>query len=773
MKFSVADLLEQLKAPSSLPVADLSSRLDLGSDSDRAQLDLALAALERLGLVTRDGDGISRCPAEDLVEARLRCSSKGFCFALRDDGGEDIYIRDHQLNHAWNGDRVLVRVLRDGGRRRSPEGGVQCILERANTQVLAQVQRQEDGTVLAVPLDDRLQAPVHLDAGDADHADRQDEAVVEVAVDRFPVGQFPARGHVARSLSIKGGAQADRELLLARHRLEAEGYGGRAGLRQPTGTGREDLTGLVTLGFRGWEGADAPVLPAVSLETVDGGLRLWLHSPALAERLTLDGPMDRWIRRRGEAIALGDGWWTLLPPALQKAAAFVSDREQEAVSVALDLSDEGELQHYRFCLSRIKPAALLDRAALDAWLTRKPKARTTPAALKALKAHLPLLEQLQDLVARLRTQRQAGGSLDLPLPLPPLQGLDTLAGGLPDQRRQGWFRSTDPADPVGWLRELLRLAEQAFGRHAAALELPVLFQVQPGPDPADLNDVVKLAIGLEVPLELAADGNAPAPQALADALAASDRARVLLQVLRELCRPVQLSTLPAANALAAEPVAYAPWGAAALHYGALWNQAILVSLLTDGKDRPSVRHKTRLDLGSDSCHGQADWPLLTPGQLTPFQDALAAGLAARLNGRSRVADEMEADVIALAQARAAEPLVGQTLTGVISGVQSYGFFVELPPSQVEGLVHVSSLKDDWYEYRSRQHRLVGRKNRRTYKLGDSVEVEVLKLDVLRNQIDLAVVLPEGEEFVGGDDDMDPDPATGVLTPAEDGEDELD
>ncbi|MEB3234014.1 MAG: S1 RNA-binding domain-containing protein, partial [Cyanobacteriota bacterium] len=101
--------------------------------------------------------------------------------------------------------------------------------------------------------------------------------------------------------------------------------------------------------------------------------------------------------------------------------------------------------------------------------------------------------------------------------------------------------------------------------------------------------------------------------------------------------------------------------------------------------------------------------------------------------------------------------VGQTLIGVISGVQSYGFFVEVPPSQVEGLVHVSSLKDDWYEYRSRQNRLVGRKNRRNYKLGDPVEVVIEKVDPLRHQIDLAVVLPEGEAEAGdaqqpGDDD---------------------
>ena len=71
-------------------------------------------------------------------------------------------------------------------------------------------------------------------------------------------------------------------------------------------------------------------------------------------------------------------------------------------------------------------------------------------------------------------------------------------------------------------------------------------------------------------------------------------------------------------------------------------------------------------------------------------------------------------------------------------LRNYGFFVEIPPSQVEGLVHVSSLNDDWYEYRSRQNRLVGRKSRRVYQLGDLVTVRVTKVDVLRNQIDLDV-----------------------------------
>jgi ribonuclease R len=211
--------------------------------------------------------------------------------------------------------------------------------------------------------------------------------------------------------------------------------------------------------------------------------------------------------------------------------------------------------------------------------------------------------------------------------------------------------------------------------------------------------------------------------------------------------------------LAGESQAYAPWCCPALHYADLWNQHLLVLLLSEGKDRPSVRHKTRVDIAGDSSHGVIDWPLLPPSQISPLEEGRSIGLLHRLNGRSRFAAELQADALAMAQARQAEPLVGQTLTGVISGVQSYGFFVEVPPSQVEGLVHVSSLKDDWYEYRSRQNRLVGRKNRRTYMLGDAVEVIIQKVDVLRHQIDLAVLLPEGyEEFDAAEPDEGDDAA---------------
>ncbi|KEF42702.1 MAG: organic colvent ABC transporter permease [Cyanobium sp. CACIAM 14] len=754
MKFTVADLLDHLSPTDPVAVAKLEKSLGLTTKTCKQQLRIGLEALRRLGLVEEDGEGLRALESPELIPARLRCSSKGFCFALREDGGEDIYIRDHQLNHAWNGDRVLVRITREGGRRRSPEGGVQCILERQTPSLLAQVERQE-GQLVAVPLDDRLLTTVVLPESDATYLEQADDSVVEVKIDRFPVAQFGPTGHVARSLPVHGGEEADTDLLLAKHRLHERPACPRATLKQPLAKGRADLTALPTLLLEVWESGDAPVLPAVSLELREGGWRLWVHAPAVAERIGMGTSLDTWLREQGEAICLGRRWLSLLPPALTKACGFRPGETREALSVCLDLDAAGQLEHFRFSLSLVSPDARVGRDAMAALAERKPKARTVPAALKPLKDHLPLLEQLVNLSGLLRQRRLASGSIDLDLPVPPMDALGDLRIPAPDAAHQGWLVELPADAPVAILRECVLVAERALGRHLLALELPGLFALNPAPEATDINDVAKGALALEIPMELSADGNASAAE-LAAVFAATDRGRPLQQQLREALKPVQLSASAGPNAVAGEEIAFAPWCCPALHYADLWNQQLLVSLLVDGKDRPSVRHKISADLASDACHGSTDWPLLTPSQLGPYQQALGHGLAQRLNGRSRFLQEFQADALAMAQARHTESLVGRILPGVISGVQSYGFFVEVPPSQVEGLVHVSSLKDDWYEYRSRQNRLVGRKFRRTYMVGDAVEVEIQKVDALRHQIDLAVIQPEtferaGEEIPGSDD----------------------
>ena len=140
----------------------------------------------------------------------------------------------------------------------------------------------------------------------------------------------------------------------------------------------------------------------------------------------------------------------------------------------------------------------------------------------------------------------------------------------------------------------------------------------------------------------------------------------------------------------------------------------------------------------ERCEQSITWPLISASQEQTHR-LEQRRISQRLNNRRRQVAELHRDLIATVQARFAEPMVNTEIEGGISGVQSYGFFVEIPPSMVEGLVHVSSLNDDWYEYRSRQNRLVGRSNRRTYQLGDPGHRACGQGGCFRNQIDLDVI----------------------------------
>ena len=111
----------------------------------------------------------------------------------------------------------------------------------------------------------------------------------------------------------------------------------------------------------------------------------------------------------------------------------------------------------------------------------------------------------------------------------------------------------------------------------------------------------------------------------------------------------------------------------------------------------------------------------------------------KINEYKNKVRQFRTNMINLKQVRKAEMLIGNTYSGLIMTVQSYGFFVEIPELFVEGLVHVSTLSNDWYEYRSRQNLLIGRKSKKSYKIGDMIDIKIIKVDILKYQIDLELV----------------------------------
>lgn len=195
MEFSIAALLANFTDDKLVAPKVLEKKLECNDEESIQKLQIALDALEKIGLLVKERGRYRRVTEDGIIEGKLRCSSKGFCFAIQDiEGADDIYIRESQLNHAWNGDRVLVKVTKEGSRRRSPEGEVKLILERSNPSVLARVKHIEN-QFRAVPLDDRLLFELELQANGTEPEQAVDQ-LVHVQVLRYPLG------HTRRSVKL-------------------------------------------------------------------------------------------------------------------------------------------------------------------------------------------------------------------------------------------------------------------------------------------------------------------------------------------------------------------------------------------------------------------------------------------------------------------------------------------------------------------------------------------------------------------------------------------
>ena len=222
MEFSIATLLSYLNDEKSITAKILKEKLGFDDDQgDAERLDIALDALEKIGLLLKDKGKYRLSKEENFVEAKLRCSSKGFCFAIQDiEDADDIYIRESHLSHAWNGDRALVKIIKEGSRRRSPEGEVMVILERANPSLLAQV-KSVSGQYRAVPLDDRLLFELELKQNNQDLEQAVDH-LVHVSVVRYPIAQYLPLGEVTRILGSDAEAAADTDIVCCKHDLSLD-----------------------------------------------------------------------------------------------------------------------------------------------------------------------------------------------------------------------------------------------------------------------------------------------------------------------------------------------------------------------------------------------------------------------------------------------------------------------------------------------------------------------------------------------------------------------
>jgi ribonuclease R len=726
MDFSIATLLSHFSDDKLVALKVLEKKLGCEDETSIHQLGVVLDVLDKVGVLEKDKGKFRKLVEEDVVEAKLRCSSKGFCFAIQDDeGSEDIYIRESHLSNAWNGDRVLIKVMKEGTRRRSPEGIVKLILERANPSVLARIKQNEVGNYSAVPLDDRLLCELAIlpEGHDLSHIS---DNLVQVEVVRYQIGQEPSMGRVARILGTSAESASDVDIVCCKHDLRSEFPPNvvLAGIDLPmkvstkAAKGRHDLTDILTFAIgeaeQFWENA-------LSIETnEDGTWQVGVHIADVASYVAADDRLDREARKRGTAVYVGDLVMPMLPASVHQACGFNTTAQRLAISVLLTINNAGIVTEFAIRPSLVKVDHALSYEQVDEILAGKPKQLPKLAATK-------FKELLAVVAPLLRSQRRQRGGLDVDL----LSAQARFA----DEGRLGAVFVHESRSLVA---ELAMAANEAIATHLQALTVPGIYSIQYHPELMEINDLIKLSQNLGLSAESEGEASASDLQRISQTFENSPVPKVLNYIFKSMLKTALYSAQPGNHFGLGLSTGYVHAVSPLSRYADLLNQRVLNEVFINGRDRRSTRTKESVDLQHSSCHGQINWNVLLP----TIQQELAAQIAgaiSHLNDREKIAQDAENDLQGLQKAEQMQSRTGQVFQGLITGVQSYGFFVEIEDFLVEGLVHVSSLKDDWYEFRPRYACLVGRKNRVTYRLGDRVEVEVKSVDYYRQQIDLATV----------------------------------
>ncbi len=742
---TVFQILESLDREGGLEVSKLEKSLKLTKKLDRDKLHIAIKALSKLGIVQFISDDKLIFNSDiGLIKGRVRCSSKGYCFVVREDQGEDIYIREANLNNAWHGDSVIVSITKQGVKRRAPEGSIQCILNRYNDTLLAKIELDKStGDLRAFPLDDRIPVIIELE-NEKDKREPSKDYIYEINIIKYPIAQFNAKGSIIRELPINAGVEGDIELLLSKNNISRKISPPKVAPKKIPIKGREDLTTQPSLLFESWESENAPSLPAIFAQPNEGGNRIWIHSPTVSERINLGGKLDQFLKDKGEIICLGNNWLDFLNESLKSASKFKLNEVNEAISLMVDINSDGHVIDWKFSTSIIKPINIITTKHLKTIVNRKATSKSIPIALKNIKDNLEVIYTILHTSKKINSNNQS--SIKLDETIPHLERLNELHKAFPGRDFHGWSRTFNCIDPQSIIDVYIRLSNNILAKHLLGYKLPFIYKEHEEIDSSAINELTKSALALDNNINVNIDGSVTTSE-LIKSFEPSSEKKILHKLLKHIIPGIHLklykpNSYAETSALDTEITSInieSPWCCPTLNYWNIFNQFILTALLNDGKNKASSRSKEIIELGKKDSWKDLNWDVLSSKINENINKYSNLRLIHNLNETRKKSKTFRNNLISIAQGREAQGIVGKEVEATITGVQSYGFFAEIDDLTAEGLVHVSTLGDDWYEYRSRQNLLIGRKSKKTYQLGQKVNIRVLKVDILKNQIDLELV----------------------------------
>ena len=674
----------------------------------RAGLKRQLRALVATGALVQTRSGLYGLPERmDLIVGRLQVHPSGYGFVEPERAVEglvgDLFVAGPHLAEAMHGDRVVARLerRREDGRA---EGRIVRILERGSARLVGRFDTDAAGLRFVVPFDRRLVMDVQVPRG-ADGGATPGQ-MVTVEITRWPT---PTRAPLGRVVEVLGDVNepgVDIAIIIRKHAIpyvhghaaleEARRLGGE--VRPRDLAGRTDFRDRRVVTIDGEHARDFD--DAISIERLPSG-HYWLgvHIADVAHYVGEGSALDEEAFERGTSVYFPERAVHMFPDALATGLCSLNPRvDRLTQSCLMEIDARGEVVRREFHDGVIRSDARMTYTEVNAILTERDDALRDRYA-----DFVPMFEQMHALFEILHARRRERGSIDFDLPEPEVL-LDA----------EGLVEAIIPAErnvAHRIIEEFMLVANETVADYLEGREMPALYRIHERPDPLKVDEFEAFVSGLG--FELGAPPDAVEPrhfQRLVERIKGTAEERPIAFLI---LRTMQKARYEAMN--------LGHFGLATESYTHFTSP---IRRYPDLLVHRALRKARRGRGGRDALDER----------LEEMTEA-----ARHCSEAERRADEAERELVQWKKVRFMADKVGDEFDGYVTGVAPFGLFVELSEHFVEGLVHVSSMADDYYRYVEREHVLRGESTKKAYRLGDRARVQVVRVDLERRHIDLGLV----------------------------------
>lgn len=689
----VLELLKKSKKP--LHFEQIVKELKLDKEGKK-KLKKVLKTLKRSNKLTVER-GRYKLAEEEIAVGTVIPYPAGFGFLQVGEGKKDIYIPPFEMVKVFGGDVVKARVVEFKGKK---EVRILKVIKRGKREIICKIVKGK--TCYAIPLYDNPHQKIQLSQESC--KDLKKDTVVVVGIKEYPKAKAPARGYIKEVIGHPKEKVLTIELLIRKYDLplsypeevlkEAQKF--RLNIKQEL-KNRRDLRDQVCFTIDPKRARDFDDAVAIQM-TPEGHYRLWVHIADVSYFVKEGSHIDEEAFKRGFTFYLPDRALHMLPEKLSSDLCSLKPNEDRLTFTCEMVFDQkGNLLNYDIYESVIRSKARLTYDEALRLIVGDP-------ALEEKYPHLvEPLRLMENLYRILSKKRWEKGSIDFDLPESEV---------IVDEFGQ-------PVAVVPYERHIAHRiiehfmisANETVAMHLEHLGYPCLYRVHEKPDPQKVENLIEILAGLGYKVKRVSLEPKFFQKIIEDFEGRPEENLVRFLTLRSMKRAYYSPHNVGHFGLASEH--YAHFTSPIRRYTDIIVHRILKKAIK-GEDVPYEQMVSYLEMAG-----------------------------AYLSERERLADDVEREAIELLKARLMKGHIGETFTGIITGVVPFGFFVEIQDYLVEGLVSINTLVDDQYIYDEPAHRLVGIRTGKVFRLGDVVKVKVIGVDEERGRIELELVKEEG------------------------------